>query len=154
LLVAAFICSTIIPLGRDIVLGLIFYLGFWSISCNLASGGKAKMRLTAAFLLDNIVFLVLTMLYYGTFAIMVSTTTADSVLASGNVNISVGVPTHIFIIVGVAGLVYLVGMFFIISFVLRNYRDMGFSAMASVASLAVDKVTDKMGVMGQALKEC
>ena len=64
LLLAAFISSYIIPFMRNIVLGLIFYLGFFAIARTILSDGKTKAKISFGYLISNLLFALATVAYY------------------------------------------------------------------------------------------
>lgn len=140
LLLSAFVCCTVIPLFRNIILGLLFYVGLWAVICNILAGGQTKMKMSAAYVLDNLVFLTLTVCYYGIFALLINTSTPDEVLSASTININAGPPTWQFLIILVASILYIMYCFRMISFVIKNFRDLGFEVYAAWTGSLVDKL--------------
>ncbi|MEM4385406.1 MAG: hypothetical protein QXD03_02525 [Candidatus Anstonellales archaeon] len=136
LLLSAFTCSYVIPFLRNVVLGLIFYLGFISIIYGIVVEKERKLRSTSSigFILCNLLFLVLTLVYYAIFDLIMSITTDNSVLVLQYSEVKAGNPVWAFMIMLGASIAYVVFLFKMIDFVFRNYRDMGYTVFASVAN--------------------
>lgn len=130
LIFSAFLCAYIIPFIRDVALGLLFYLGMWAIITNILSGGKTKLKITAAFAINNLVYLVMTLAYYKVFASLINITYNDNVLNVKEVTINVGCPVWIFVIIIIASLLYIWGTWRLIRTAILNYRDLGFEVYA------------------------
>ena len=141
LLISAFLCSFLIPLLRNIVLGLIFYIGIWSVITNILAGGLTKLKISAAFAINNVVYTVLTICYYGVFALLISTSTADSVLSLDNIVVDAGPPTWQFLIIIITSLIYVYFSYRLIKFTIKNFRDMGFEVYAAFGSMLTSKIT-------------
>ena len=157
LIIVAILCAFIIPLVTCVVLGAIFYLGIWAMITNLIAGARIKVKLSTAFIINNIVYLLITLGYYLVFSLMVTTNTADSVLSADNISVTVGSPTWVFLIIFAASLAYIALSIKLLQFTLVNYRDLGFEAYATIASVAanrvgasVGKVASKFGIGGGA----
>lgn len=153
LLLAAFLCSYIIPLMRNIVMGLIFYLGFIAIIRALVSSNKQKVRVSAGYIISNILFLVITLVYYGVFNGLMAITTTDSVLSVQSVQVSTGNPVWCYIIITAIGTVYIAAMIRMINFCFKNYRDMGMEVYTSIASMITDKVSNGMSRLNDTISE-
>lgn len=141
LLISSFLCALIIPFIRNVVLGLIFYIGLWAVICNILAGGITKMKITTAYCINNIVYLLITFVYYGVFALMINTSTADSVLSVGNVVVDSGPPTWQFCIILIASFAYIWASFKIMSFTVKNFRDLGFEVYATWGSMLAGKLS-------------
>ena len=144
LLVSAFLCCFLIPLIRNIVMGLILFAGIWSMVMNILASGITKLKISTAFLLNNIIFMVLTLLYYSVFALLISSNTADSVLSVSNITVDAGPPTWQFLIIVIISIVYIVLSYKLLQFTLKNVRDMGFEVLTAYGSMLVGKVTNGM----------
>lgn len=141
LLFSAFLCAFFIPFIRNVVLGLLFFLGIWSVFCNIFAGGKAKLKVTAAFTISNGLYTVLTLVYYAVYALLINTSTADSVLNVGNTVINAGPPTWQFFIIIGSSIVYIGLSFKLMGFVIKNYRDMGFEVYAAWTGALTSRIT-------------
>lgn len=153
LLISAFLCSFLIPLLRNIVLGLIFYIGIWSLITNILAGNITKLKISSGFMINNIVYTVLTILYYGVFALLISTSTADSVLSLDNIVVDAGPPTWQFLIIIITSIVYIYLSYKLINFTIKNFRDMGFEVYAAFGSMLASKVTRGIKGVSNILKK-
>lgn len=141
LLISAFMCSFLIPFIRNVVLGAIFYLGFWSVLCNILAGGMTKLKISAAYAVNNLVYLILTLAYYAVYALLINTNTADSVLSVGNININAGPPTWQFFIIIFTSLLYIRFSFKLLWFTIKNYKDLGFEVYATWGNMLANKIS-------------
>lgn len=148
MLVSAYLCSYIIPLIRNILMGLIFYLGIIAIIHNILARQRSKLKITVAFVINNIVFLIMTVIYYAIFAFMINITYKDDVLTLSNIVINVGNPIWVFIIILIDSALYIIGCWLLITFTLKNYRDLGFEVYATITRGLVDKLSDRIGELG------
>jgi len=140
LLTAAFICAFIIPFIRDVALGLIFYLGFWAILSNILSAGRTKYKILLAFVINNILFLIMTIIYFLVFAAMINITYSDNVLNVNEVAISVGSPVWVFFIILIISILYMWGILKLIKTTILNYNDLGFEIYAAWSNLLLSKL--------------
>lgn len=150
LLSSAFLCAYLIPFIRNIVLGMIFYLGFVSILEKLllsADDNKQKLETSVGYIISNIAFLVMTLSYYTTFSVLMSVTSSDAVLTAESIQVNAGNPVWCFVIIILVSLVYIFGMVYMINFCFKNYRDMGFAVykyMANAAASTLSNSFDKL----------
>ena len=142
LLISAFLCAFLLPFLRNLVLGVIFYLGFWAIMCNILAGGLTKLKVSAAYLINNIVYLIVTLAYYAVYALLINTDTSESVLSVGNVSINAGPPTWQFFIIIGTSLAYIFISWKLLVFTIKNYRDLGFELYATWGNMLADKLTN------------
>ena len=148
LLTSAFLGCYIIPLFRNVVLAAIFYLGLFSIIRAIISGHKTKARISLGYAVSNLLFLVMTLVYYGVFSGLMAITTTDEVLTVQSVQVSVGNPVWCFIIIIVVSIVYIIGMYKMLNHCFKNFRDMGFEVYAEIAQLATSNIADKLDSVG------
>jgi len=148
LLTSAFLGCYIIPLFRNVVLAAIFYLGLFSIIRAIISGHKTKARISLGYAVSNLLFLVMTLVYYGVFSGLMAITTTDEVLTVQSVQVSVGNPVWCFIIIIVVSIVYIIGMYKMLNHCFKNFRDMGFEVYAEIAQLATSNIADKFDSVG------
>ena len=145
LLVSAFFGAYLLPYVRDIVLGIIFFVGLWSFICNVLTSKMMKVKIAAGFVISNTIFLILTIMYYSVYAMFVNNSTADSVLSIGNIDINAGPPTWQFLMIIITSVLYIWLSFLLIRFVVVSYNDMGFEKYASLATALVGKVKSVVG---------
>ncbi len=148
LLISAFLCSYIIPLLRNLTMGLIFYLGFVAIIHSILASNLQKTKVSCGYLISNILFLIMTLIYYAVFSSLMAVTTSDAVLTVQSVQVNSGNPVWCFIIIIAASLVYIYGMFKMIDFCFKHYRDMGMEVYTSVAGMITEKVSGGMSSIG------
>jgi hypothetical protein len=151
LLASAFLCCYIIPLFRNVVLAAIFYLGLLAIVRAIISGHKTKAKISLGYIVSNILFLVMTLVYYGVFSGLMAITTTDEVLTVQSVQVNVGNPVWCFIIIIVVSLVYIFGMYKMLNHCFKNFRDMGFEVYAELTQLATSNIADKFDSLGSKL---
>lgn len=148
LLLSAFLCAYIIPLARNIVMGLIFYLGFIAVVYTLVANTKKRAKVSGGYLISNIIFMVITVLYYGLFDALMAVTSSDSVLTVQSVQINIGNPVWCYIFIIFISCVYIYCLGKMINFCFKHYRDMGFEVYATLASDITDKIANRMDRLG------
>lgn len=141
LLISAFLCSYLIPLLRDITLGLIFYLGFLAIIYTLLASAKQKLKVSCGYIISNFIFLGLTLVYYAVFSALMAVTSSDSVLTVQSVQVNTGNPVWCFVIIIFIGILYIAAMLKMINFCFKHYRDMGMEVYTSVAGMVADSLS-------------
>lgn len=125
LLIVAAICSYIIPLLKLAMTAALTLLGFISLLQNVTASTKYKYKVTCSCFLCNIIFLVLTLVYYSIFSIMLSTTSSDDVLTMSSVHLESQNPMGCLVIILIVSIAYIILMLSELSFVVRNSSDMG-----------------------------
>ncbi len=140
LLIMAFLCTFIMPLIRNVLIGVIFFLCIYAIGKSIILGSYSKAKLTAAYIINNVLFLVMTIVYYAIFAVIVNSTYRDDVLSISNVGVKIGTPTWIFIIIIIISVAYIYGAYYMIKFVVRNRSDLGFEAYGMWTGILADKI--------------
>lgn len=151
LLASAFLCCYIIPLFRNVVLAAIFYLGLLAIVRAIVSGHKTKAKISLGYIISNLLFLVMTLVYYGVFSGLMAITTSDEVLTVQSVQVNVGNPVWAFIIIIVCSILYIVGLYKMLNHCFKNFRDMGFEIYSEIAQLATSSIADKLDSAGSKL---
>ena len=147
LLISAFLCAFIIPLIRDVAMGLIFFLGFVSILYSLMSSAKQKVKISFGQVISNVIFILATLVYYAVFNALMAITTKDNVLSVVDIQVNAGNPVWCFIAVIIASLAYTVAIYKLIVFCFRHYRDMGFEMYATIASSISGAISKGIGVI-------
>lgn len=151
LLVLAYLCVYIIPFVRNLTLGLIFYLGFIAVLRCLFRPAKQKVKTTAGYMACNIGYMIINIAYLMGFNVLMQVTTDEDVLSVSNNSISVGNPVWLFVVILILNILFLIFSYLMCKFCLKNYRDMGYSAIHEAINLAgvslssgVEKLMQKM----------
>lgn len=143
LLIAAWLCAFLVPLFRAIIMAVIFYLGIWALIRGLFYTNKVKGNMACGQLVSTLLFMVYTLIYYGAFAIMTATVSADEVLTVTSVKAEAGSPAWVLLFVILLSGIYMVVMFKHIKFCFENRADMGFEKFSALASGIAATVKDK-----------
>ena len=153
LLITAFICAFLIPLARNVLMGLIFFLGLWAIIWSIFRTTKTKLKVSCGYVVSNFVFLGLTLVYYAGFSALMAMTTSDEVLSLSQIEVNTGNPVWCLIFVLILSILYCVGIYKIAQLCVRNYRDMGFEVYAGIAEMTVGNISKKMEGLGSKLSK-
>jgi hypothetical protein len=148
LLLAAFICAYIIPLARTVLMGVIFYLGFYAVIRSIFSSGKYKAKVAGGQVITNVIFMLFTLIYYAVFAALTAITSSDEVLTTKSVQVNAGNPVWVLLIVIIAGGLYVFTMTKLFMILIRNKADMGFEFYAAKANEMVSAISDAVGSAG------
>lgn len=148
LLATAWIASYAVPFLRNIVVGFMFYLGILSMLMGLFRDNKKAAKSAGGFITTNIIFMGVTVCYYLIYALLITTSTADSVLSVKSINISTSIPTWKFLIIFIASIIYMVVIIKYLSIIWKNYRDMGFEIYHGIATSAAEKISDAIESVG------
>lgn len=151
LLATAFICAFLIPLARNIVMGLIFFLGLWALLWSIFRSTKTKAKVSCGYIVSNFVFLAMTFVYYLAFRAIMAMTATDEVLSLSQIEINTGNPVWCLIFVLIVSLLYCFGIYKMIQFCVKNYRDMGFEVYAGIAEMAAGGISSKIEQLGAKL---
>lgn len=139
LLLAALLCSGVIPFLRDILMAFVFYLGFIQLIRAIFRQSKVKIQIQTGIVICNLAIQLMTTVYYWTFQAMMGVTTYDAVLDLGQAAITTGTPLWCFLFVIIVSIVYIVVIIKTGIFIWRNKDDMGFEAFAEMARNATEK---------------
>ena len=140
LLIQAILCSGIVPFFRDVLMAMIFYLGFLQLAKQIFQQTKAKLSISQGILVCNLIVQGMTLAYYWTFQAMMGVTTYDSVLDLGNAQITTGTPFWCFLFVMIVSAIYIQLMYLTAKFVWVNRGDMGFEAFSEMARSMTESV--------------
>lgn len=151
LLATAFICAFLIPLARNVVMGLIFFLGLWALLWSIFRSTKTKAKVSCGYIVSNFVFLAMTFVYYLSFRAIMAMTATDEVLSLSQIEINTGNPVWCLIFVLIVSVLYCFGIYKMIQFCVRNYRDMGFEVYAGIAEMAAGGISGKIEQLGAKL---
>lgn len=152
LLLTAFICSTIIPLVRNIVLGVIFFMGFVIMTWTIFKPSNSKVRISVGYVGCNLIFLALTLVYFEIFNLLTAITSTDQVLNLSQVEINTGNPVWCLLIVLAASILYIIALYNLFKFCIRNYRDLGGEVFIGLAGLAVSGIAGAIHSLGDKLR--
>lgn len=131
MLFAAILSSKFIPGLRDVAMALIFFLGFWSVLHSLLSDGKQKAKVSFGYLVSNLLLLAMTLAYYMGFNLLIGNSEGSEILNSGATVIAIGDPLMICLVIIVISIAYLAGIWWMVCFCFKNWRDMGADIIAS-----------------------
>lgn len=140
LLIIAYLCAYIIPFIRTLLMAVLFYLGFISILNAIFSDNKYKSKVACGQLICNILFLAMTIAFYGVFALMLNVTSSDEVLSLNTMRVTPGNPVWTLIIVAIACVLYANGLAWEIMFCWVHRKDLGFEVFSTMGSMAVSKI--------------
>lgn len=136
----ALICALIIPIIRMIVLALIFYLGFIAIFRSMLQSNKYKSKVACAQFVNNIMFLVYTIAYYGCIYVLVAISSRENVISVSNIATTGTGYEFILLVVLVISNAYILLMCKQVVFLVRNYKDMGLEVMSMFTGRLTDKI--------------
>jgi hypothetical protein len=152
LVMVAFLCCTVVPLGRDLIMAVSFFCGFVTVGYNIMGSSARRVMVTASTLVSNIIICIATSLYYGLFSILMNVTTPDSVLTdTGAVSFKAGSPVFLFIIIIAVSILYLFFCYKFIQFCFANVRDGGAEMFAGIMMGLRDKVSGTVRGMGSSI---
>lgn len=152
LLLAALLCSGVIPFLRDILMAFVFYLGFIQLIRAIFRQSKVKIQIQTGIVICNLAIQLMTTVYYWTFQAMMGVTTYDAVLDLGQAAITTGTPLWCFLFVIIVSIVYIVVLIKTGIFIWRNKDDMGFEAFAEMARNATEKFNNFAESVGSKLQ--
>ena len=141
MLITAAVCASLVPFARNILMGLIFFLGIFAIIWSILRDTKTKVKISCGFLISNVVFLVMTFVYYLCFKSIMAMTVSDEVLTISQIEVNSGNPVWCMLFILIVSGLYLFGIYKMIQLCVSNFRDMGFEVYASIASMAASKVS-------------
>ena len=151
LLVVAFLCAFLIPLVRNIALGLMFYLGFAAILKALFKDATEKAKTGIGYLGSHLVYLGINIIYLLAFKLLMNMTSTEDVLTLGSNNIAVGNPVWCLVVVLIISGLFTWASFKMCILCIKNYADMGYTALkGSIEMIGMnissgfEKMIDKM----------
>lgn len=142
---AAGLCSYIVPLGRRLLMAVIFYIGLISTVYSMFSSNAQKTKKACAQVIINLAFLGGTVVYYGFFKLLMGITATDSVLTVSSVQVNAGNPLWCFILIIAISIVYIVFMIYMIKFCFLNFKDMGVEMISAMAGTVTSKISGAVG---------
>jgi hypothetical protein len=145
LLLCAAECVWIVPLAQQVLLALIFYLGFIAILKSLFSSVAYKGKVSAAQLVQNVTFMVFTLLYYLLISSLMMLSSSDEVLSVKSVSVTPGNPVWMLLAVILLSAVYILLMIRQIRFCCAHYRDMGLEVQQFMLNEVVARAQNAVG---------
>lgn len=145
LLITTFVCAFVMPFCKVGISAGIFYLGMYTMIRNILADGLNKMKTSTAIFINNVLFLLINLVYYAMIALLINTSTADSVLSEGNVVVNAGPPTWQFLLLLISTAGYLWFSVLLMWFVWTHRNDGGFETYASWGKVMVDKLHNGIG---------
>lgn len=142
LLICSVLCVWVIPLGQELIMASIFYLGFIAILRSLFSSAAYKGRVAGAQVVSNVMFMVYTIAYYGMIGMLMSLSSSDEVLSVNKITTNPGNPVWMLLAVIVISCVYVFIMYQHLRFCFAHYRDMGAEMIGFVTGTVVGKMQD------------
>ena len=143
LLLAALISASIIPFIREVMLALMFYLTFLAMIKSLTADAKYQRKLTGGAVISNLLFLVITLAYYGAFSLMLTMTNKDEVLSVGISGVKTGNPGWTFLIIILLGILYIMIAYKLAKTIIQNRGDMGFELYATVIGGTLSSISNR-----------
>ena len=142
LLLDAVLCASFIPFARNVLLGLLFYIMLAAVLVStVKQQEKGNLKIWTAFGINNAVFALMTFAYYGSFKLMVGSSSLNNIIKTESLSVKVSVPSWKFFILLIASILYIIGGLMLGKFVFKHWKDMGFEAYL-----------DKASVVGQSLQ--
>lgn len=154
LIITALICSSIVPLARNLVSLVVFALSIVAVLLSMKSDNRHRVRILAGTLGSQVVIIIINCVYYGAISLMISVTSTDEVLNIESVQASVraGDPLWALVIVMILSILYIVAMFTAIKIFWQNRSDMGYSMYRALIEGACSKISDGVSNVGYGIR--
>lgn len=145
LLLDAFLSVGVIPLLRNFLMAMLFYMIYIVMIRTIIKRGN-KSQIFVGFLVSNLLCLAMTLFYYGVFSVMIKSGVIDTVLTDNDTSfISTTVSLWKLLIVLAVSIVYIIGNALMIRLLWQNRTDMGFSVYATLGNMAVSRIGGALG---------
>lgn len=146
LLVAAFLGAYLVPMMRDIIGGLLMYLGMIGILRALLKGRDRQVKIAGGFAVSQLLFVGITILYYNSIALLINmTTSGEEIIKIAKAQVTIGNPVTCILIFTVITLAYMYFMVKIVVLCFKHSSDMGMSVYMSkinVIKEGIDRVVE------------
>ena len=152
LLLTTWLCAYAIPFARMLLLAAVFYFGILALIKSVFASRRTKANVSAGALITNILFTAYTLIYFLLFKLLMGRSSADEVLSTSRMNVELGSPAWVVLVVLILSGVYVFLLAKHIIFCIRNRGDMGFSAYSQMASSIVGSVRSLGGKIGDGVK--
>lgn len=148
LLLDALICSTLIPFARSAIMAYMFLCTILALVRTIGAHMESRIRVAGGTFISNLMFSVITIIYYAMFSALMSVTSSDEILSVKKIAMSAGNPVWVLLLVLVIGCLYVFAIIKFTIFIFHNCRDMGFEAFSAIASDTVDNLRGALGSIG------
>ena len=148
LLIDAFLCAVLVPLFRSLIMAYMFLFTILALIRTIGAKAESRLRVAGGTFLSNMMFAIITMVYYAAFSALMSATSNDEILSVKRVTANVGNPFWVLLLVLVLTGFYIYALAKFTIFMFRNYRDMGFEAFSAIASDTVDSLKGAISSVG------
>ena len=145
LLICSVLCVWIIPLGQQILMAAIFYLGFIAIIKALFSSAAYKGKVAGAQVVSNLMFMLYTIVYYFFISMLMALSSSDEVLSVDKITSNPGNPVWMLLAVILLSCAYVFLIYKHLCFCFAHYRDMGAEMIGFMTSTVVGKMQDVAG---------
>lgn len=155
MLFCAWMCASVLPWWRNLVLAGVFYISLISCVYNVFNDNREKAKTTGGALMTNIALTIITILYYGCFSIFITRAGGEMLLTENGFNTGSGNVMGEVIWITIASVVYFLLLLFFIIKLIRCATDMGASVwgehfynLRTKLSSGFRKVAGKFGHKG------
>lgn len=142
LLCVSFLCVSVIPFIRNLLMALLLFLGLWSTVTNFFMGNKVRWKVTASYIMNLLLTLLINMLFFGILAMMMNIVSPTDILKDGSFGMQIHSPVWILFILAALCIAYIIATYKMIVFTVRNYRDMGAAMFTVMFSTLGAKISD------------
>lgn len=129
LLLTTALCTAVIPFVRNVALGLLFYLGFFSVLRSLLKPAKQKVETCLGYSACHVIYLSMIIVYMLGIKLLMAITTSDEMLTLSSTQVQTGNPVWSILIVNILSLAFIIGSLWMIWFIIRNSATMGWAAI-------------------------
>ena len=151
LLLAAWICVSIIPFTRNILMALLLFLGLWSTLTNFIIGSRARWKVTVSYAVNLVIFLATNVIYYAILSALMTITSPTDILRDGAIGMSVSSPMVVLFMLTLLSGAFVVAAVMQIIFTLKNYKDMGATMFGIMLTGLTDKIAGGIQALGDKL---
>lgn len=140
LLITCACCVWIIPFTRNVIMALLLFLGLYATLTQIVAGDKLKVKVTASYFLNLIIFLVMNIAFFGAISLLMGVVSPTDVLSIKSVGSTITSPFWVLLVLMILCGLYLFGAFKMLKFTIKNYKDMGAVAYGAMLSNIGDKI--------------
>lgn len=144
-LLSAYGSEFIMPLFRNGYIAFLMLLAIAMSLKHIIAPVNTKVRVSLGYILSNIVFIGINIIYFMMFKLLIATTTPDEALTIGKVNTASGSPTMITFLILLADIVYCVMVARLGITVFRYRNDMGYGVYISKLGELTDGIKNAFG---------
>lgn len=140
LLFATLLSTAIIPFLRMVLMAIIFYLGFLATIRSLFANRKYKAQIMCGQIISNLIFMFITLAYFGIICIMTNLISSDEVLSVSHIKSNSGNPLWLIFMLILLNIAYGFILIKQIYFCFANRKDMGYEAYSIFASGTIESI--------------